>query len=192
MTLALTITAGLLARPGLAQRAPVAPLVPVVVTPLAPVVVMGQSVPAARQPTVAVRIVDFPSRTRMPSPLYLVNSKIIISDGTLASINPQDIAKITVYKDDKMPASWRTTLTNGVLDILLKKGAGALAVARQPEARDAPARPSALCRGRAAPTRRFAPGGHQRHWPAGSAAHGSQWAARRIEYSTYQTPTNCG
>lgn len=113
LILGLIVTAGLATRPSRAQRAPIAPLVPVAV-PIRPVSVKPQR-------TVSVRIVDFPSITRSPSPLYLANSKIIFGDGALASINPQDMAKIAVYKGDNMPANWRTTPNNGVLDILLKK-----------------------------------------------------------------------
>lgn len=57
----------------------------------------------------------------IPEPLWLVNSTIIVSDSVMAKINPNDIANIMVYKEESVPAGWRTFPNNGVIDMTMKK-----------------------------------------------------------------------
>ncbi len=123
-TIALIAAASLLVRQGRAQRAPVAPLAPIDAPAVVPIKVTGLGVLIEPRRTAATQAANFSaaaqSQPRIPWPLFLINSKIVIN-GALLNIYPRDIANIIVYKDDKMPANWRTTPNNGMIEIFLKK-----------------------------------------------------------------------
>jgi hypothetical protein len=107
----------------LAQQAPFAPLAPVtpVVAPPAPG--LGVEIQPKRSAVPGITAAPHsPSaaRSMWPQPVYLVNSHIIVNSS--ASIKPNDIADIHVYKGASVPAQWQTLATNGLLDITLKRG----------------------------------------------------------------------
>ena len=107
-----------------------------VISALAPAAVIVRPVPVEVPPIRSEWVERHPFQPTYPAdplsltqsshpiglPLWLVNSRIILSDGTLREINPQDIKKIIVYKEDKMPASWRLTPNGGIVDMRMKKG----------------------------------------------------------------------
>jgi hypothetical protein len=51
--------------------------------------------------------------------LYILNSTIVI-DPRFRNIMPNDIEKLTVYKDSGVPWQWRSLTAHGILDITLK------------------------------------------------------------------------
>jgi hypothetical protein len=102
----------------MAQRpaiAPLAPVVPAVVTPRPLGVDVSTKSPA--QPIALLS--DQPSRTVRPQPVFLVNASIIVGNG-LGQVNPQDIADVKVYKGYEVPDKWRSLTTNGIIAITLK------------------------------------------------------------------------
>jgi hypothetical protein len=105
----------------LAQRAAIAPLVPVVPSLAAPPLGLPLGFAVSNQfhspPTILVP--DQPPRIVMPQPVFLLNSRFIISGG-LGQLNPRDIADIEVYRGPSAPAKWRSLTTNGIIAITLK------------------------------------------------------------------------
>jgi hypothetical protein len=104
-----------------AQRAAIAPLVPVVPSVAAPPLGLPLDFAVSSQfpvrPTILV--LDQPPRIVRPQPVFLLNSRFIIGGG-LGHLNPQDIANIDVYKGPSAPAKWRSLTTNGIIAITLK------------------------------------------------------------------------
>jgi hypothetical protein len=107
--------------PALAQRGAIAPLAPVVPSVGTPPLGLPLDFAVSSQfhspPTILVP--DQPPRIVLPQPVFLLNSRFIISSG-LGQLNPQDIAGIEVYRVPSAPAKWRSLTTNGIIAITLK------------------------------------------------------------------------
>lgn len=114
------------ARPGQAQKTDLSPLLPVRPQALLPAT-LGQAIGRRPAPPVPDRP-SAPATTaagaRQPSPLLVLNSRLITGMGGLSEINPRDIEKIVIYKGypgDATPAQWRSLAANGIIDMTLKK-----------------------------------------------------------------------
>jgi len=121
----------------LAQRAaivPLAPVVPAVVAPSQPgvnVTTQFPTQPAAPIADQLSRAVLVPrarsiaghvlSPTIALSPVYILNSHLLVGENWLRAIKPQEIKSLVVYKDTTVPARWRSFAANGILDFTLKK-----------------------------------------------------------------------
>ena len=122
-SLLLTAAGCLVEHLGWAQRAAVAPLVPLLpMVQSASVDALLEGVPVATQPphqaptpTAAVA-----TRRTWPQPVYLLNSHFIINE--LGGINPQEIASVVVYKGADAPPQWRSLTEHGIIAITLKPG----------------------------------------------------------------------
>ena len=105
----------------LAQRAAIAPLAPVVSSMAAPPLGLPLDFTTPSQVTTrpSTLVLDRPSSTARPQPVFLLNSRLIIGGG-LGQLNPQDITDIKVYKGADAPAKWRSLTTNGIIVLTLK------------------------------------------------------------------------
>ncbi|TDN37567.1 hypothetical protein A8B98_03305 [Hymenobacter sp. UV11] len=124
----LLITAGCLAGlPSWAQRAAVAPLMPL--PPVLQSVLPAGLGEAAKtgvavSPTAPVTPAATATRPVLPEPVYLLDAHIILGPNGLSKLTPQDIAKVDIYKTAaSTPAPWRSLAAHGILSITLKPGA---------------------------------------------------------------------
>lgn len=112
----------LLAQVAWAQGAPVAPLElrQVAVTQQAAIVGKG-TFPTS---STSIRIYCGPSCPAGPSPLMLINSRVLVGPQLLAHLNPQDISTVRVHKDATELPGWPafTSAVSGLIDIQLKPG----------------------------------------------------------------------
>ena len=118
----LLLASSLLVQTAWAQQATVEPLAPVqaVAESINVAKALGRPVPsktpeAAKSSAAPTAASQTQRATSMP--LVLVDMKIITS---LATIAPNDIQAIEVFKDPKFPSSWRAITTNGVINLRLK------------------------------------------------------------------------
>jgi hypothetical protein len=59
-------------------------------------------------------------RPSFPEPVYIINGRYIGNADALGKINPQQIAKIEIYKQGQGPAQWRSLTTPGIVSLTLK------------------------------------------------------------------------
>lgn len=109
------------ARPGLAQRTPVAPLSSgrVVAQPEAPARLSGVPIRSAAA-SASVATAPPGVRAAEPGPVFIINGRYL---GTLSGVNPQRIAAIEVHRGANVPAKWRSLADRGILTITLKTNA---------------------------------------------------------------------
>lgn len=60
------------------------------------------------------------NRPAIPEAVIILNGRYLTGVNMLGTINPQQIAKIEVYKQGQGPAQWRSLTTTGILSITLK------------------------------------------------------------------------
>jgi hypothetical protein len=120
-SLLLTAASCLIGHLGWAQRTPIVPLVPVtpVVTPPASGLGIDIQAKPAAAPAPLV-ITPQPSRPTIPEPVIILNGRYLTGMNVLGTINPQQIAKIDVYKQGRGPMQWRSLTAPGILNITLK------------------------------------------------------------------------
>jgi hypothetical protein len=121
--LLLTAASCLAGHLGWAQRAAVAPLMPLlpVVQSASVSALLGapismnssRAVPAMLPPHIA-------TQHSQQGPIYLLNAHFIINE--LRSINPQEIAQVVVYKGADVPPQWQSLTEHGLVAIALKPG----------------------------------------------------------------------
>jgi hypothetical protein len=61
-----------------------------------------------------------PSRPTIPEPVIILNGRYLTGMNALSKINPQQIAKIDIYKQGQGPAQWRSLTTPGIISLKLK------------------------------------------------------------------------
>lgn len=120
----LLLASSLLVQNAWAQRVAVAPLAPIqaVAESIDVAKALGQAVPAKTPEATkssAASVTTSQAQRATPMPLVLVDMKIIKS---LATIAPNDIEAIEVFKAPNFPASWRAIAANGVINLRLKPG----------------------------------------------------------------------
>jgi hypothetical protein len=108
-----------------AQQTAVETLAPVMARPALPTSNLGVpmqtgSTDARRPPATPATSMQSVQRV-WPSPVYLINSRIIVS-GIDEVISPWDIANIDIYKGAEAPVQWRSLTEHGIISITLKPG----------------------------------------------------------------------
>jgi hypothetical protein len=91
---------------------------------------LAQQAPPALPPPVGAEIrtqrVATPAATApqdrpsFPEPVYIINGRYIGNGDALGKINPQQIAKIDIYKQGQGPTQWRSLTTPGIVSLTLK------------------------------------------------------------------------
>lgn len=107
-----------------AQRAAIAPVVPrhATVQTGPPAGSLGVAIQPATAPA-AERPPDSATKSpfSIPTPLFLLNTSIIVGDNFLSGIKPQEIRSLMVYKGGAdTPAKWRSLAGNGIVDLIVK------------------------------------------------------------------------
>jgi hypothetical protein len=59
-------------------------------------------------------------RPSFPEPVYIINGRYIGGSDALVKINPQQVAKIEIYKQGQGPTQWRSLTTPGIVSLTLK------------------------------------------------------------------------
>lgn len=114
----------LAARPSLAQRTAISPIAPIapIAQPVAPPLRGGDigPLPAGQHVLPGQPATTYQRPAPQPDPLYILNGTVVI-DNSFLNIQPNDIAKLEVYKGGPdTPWKWRSLTTNGIINITLK------------------------------------------------------------------------
>lgn len=91
---------------------------------------LAQQTPPALTPPVGAEIrtqrVATPAATasqdrpNIPEPVVIINGRYIGSSDALGKLNPQQIAKIDIYRQGQGPTQWRSLTTPGILSLTMK------------------------------------------------------------------------
>jgi len=91
---------------------------------------LAQQTPPALTPPVGAEIrtqrVATPAATasqdrpNIPEPVVIINGRYIGSSDALGKLNPQQIAKIEIYKQGQGPTQWRSLTIPGIVSLTLK------------------------------------------------------------------------
>jgi hypothetical protein len=95
-----------------------APVIPVVVTP---VLGLGVETHAKQADELALAAATLKqNRPVIPEPVYIINRRYLSNSNMLREIKTQHIAKIDIYKQGQGPVHWWSLMTLGIVNVTLK------------------------------------------------------------------------
>lgn len=105
----------------LAQQAPIAPLAPVTPVVAPPRSTLGVGIQLKPSVSLAPPAAT-PQQNRLviPDPVIILNGRYLTGMSALGAINPQQIAKLEIYKPGSGPMQWRSLTAPGIISLTLK------------------------------------------------------------------------